>query len=592
MKKLFLLLLASGTALAAAAHCETFFSHAFGNDETLGNPVGKVLWTYEGASDGETMGSNFVVMPDMTLAHNGSTSICFTRVFNSGDRTEWYAPDYVSLRFISGSDAETGNHVTPCVEVIGENGTLTYSFDKAQSNIEAVTTAQSTGVQGNFDTLGKVQTLKIYFDNLADDEILSLEQVQVYSHWYMPKVGKSVRAKSYMYDSAVPGAYFWSDDPAAPIKLDEAGVTYIQAEDYDKSEINGHVAHSPLVAGGGNIYRSLEPSDNSLYIGHQDSGPRYYQWDVNGRRYEPNKGYAIKNCTSQASTWYLYKGEYTDPANKKITMEQAMDGLGTWFEYTVDVLEDCDADLYISAGVHGIPFQTALFYGAEDAPKNVWRKNVDGGYDVIGLNEDYVKKYCFGIRVELDGQPLKSAWNSAPRKMPDDLYDENTKVTLEDLVDIVKNPSKWSTYDDEYVSYSMPIPYVITDHNGTQIPVWDAWVCFYKEDMFRHLVETGEMSEAAAAPYMHGDFCNIHLTKGRHTFKVRSMACLHVIDEMKIKVHDAASVDDIFVSEDDNKIDFTKPCEFFDLQGRKVVNPTSGLFIVRQGNKTAKHFVR
>lgn len=40
------------------------------------------------------------------------------------------------------------------------------------------------------------------------------------------------------------------------------------------------------------------------------------------------------------------------------------------------------------------------------------------------------------------------------------------------------------------------------------------------------------------------------------------------------------------------EIDENQPVEYFDLQGRKVVNPAQGLYILRQGGKTAKKIIR
>ena len=602
MKKLALLLLTAGTALYASAHCESFFSHSFPNDASLGNPNGSVLWTILGAGEGETIESNYVIMPDGTFVHNGNKSICFHRDFTGKDRVDWFSPEFVQLRFISGSDVNPTPHITLSVEVIGENGTITYSFDQPVSDVATVTSAESKNLEGNFETMGNVKALNIYFDGVEDDEMLSMERINVYSHWYMPKVGPKVKARSLMYDPNVKHSYFWTDDTNAPIKLEEQGVTYIQAEDYDRSDINGHVAHTDVIAGGSNVARNFEPSDNNLYIAHHDDGPEYYGWDVNGRRYAgwdlngktnvsmSSLGFAVKNC-NKSTQWYKYNGEYTDPVNKTITLQQAFDNFGVWLEYTVDVQEECDADVYLGMSVHGTPYNVALTYGGENETNCFWNKKVDGGYDVQGLSENYLKKYSFGVKLYLDGVAQKSAWKSAPRTLPDGLFADNSKVTTEDLCNLMKNPSKWTPYDDEDITFIFPIPYDIKDHNGTTIPSYYNWSVFYKEDMFKHLVETGEMTEDAAKPYMHGDFCNIHLTPGKHTFKVQTLGCLIFFDEFKIKAHgNDSSVKDI--EADDNAIDYSKPVEYYDLQGRRVVNPETGLYIVRQGTKTAKRLIR
>ncbi len=591
MKRFFLLLLASGAFMYASAHCESFFQHSFPNDASLGNPNGAVYWTLNGAPEGETMESNYVVMPDGTFQHNGQNSICFNRLFNDKEGINWFAPEFVQLRFISGSDADMDPHITPIVEIVAENGNVVYEFDKPVSDVGTVSLLESKKVTGDFKTMGKVKELNIYFDGVADDEMLSMEKINIYSHWFMPVVSPNKTARSLMYDPAKVHTYFWSDDPEAPIKVDEQGVTYIQAEDYDKSEINGHVAHSDYIAGGSNVYRNFEAADGPLYVGHHDDGPEYYGWDAEGRRYGyQGNGIAVKNC-NKSTQWFKYQGEYTDEANKTLTLQQAFDNFGVWFEYTVDVPEECDVDVYLSMGVHGVPYNVGITYGGENETNCFWNKKEAGGYNVIGLNENYLKKYSFGTKLYLDGVAQKSAWKSAPRNLPEGLFEENSKVTTEDLCALIKNPSKWATYDDDDVNYIFPIPYDIKDHNGTTIPAYYHWYAFYKEDMFKHLVETGEMTPEAAKPYMHGDFCNIHLTAGRHTFKVQTLGCLLFFDEFKIKAHgNGASVDKI--EADSNEIDFSKPVEFYDLQGRKVTNPTSGLFIIRQGNKVAKHFIR
>lgn len=40
------------------------------------------------------------------------------------------------------------------------------------------------------------------------------------------------------------------------------------------------------------------------------------------------------------------------------------------------------------------------------------------------------------------------------------------------------------------------------------------------------------------------------------------------------------------------EIDGNQPVEYFDLQGRKVLNPAKGLYILRQGDKTVKKIIR
>ena len=47
-----------------------------------------------------------------------------------------------------------------------------------------------------------------------------------------------------------------------------------------------------------------------------------------------------------------YGGEYMDETSNLITMEQAIDGFGTWFEYTFEMEEDGYVDISIAATSH------------------------------------------------------------------------------------------------------------------------------------------------------------------------------------------------------------------------------------------------
>ena len=49
--------------------------------------------------------------------------------------------------------------------------------------------------------------------------------------------------------------------------------------------------------------------------------------------------------------------------------------------------------------------------------------------------------------------------------------------------------------------------------------------------------------------------------------------------------HDPAGVNDI-------TFDANAPIEYYDLQGRRVNNPANGLYIMRQGNKVVKSFIK
>lgn len=80
-----------------------------------------------------------------------------------------------------------------------------------------------------------------------------------------------------------------------------------------------------------------------------------------------------------------------------------------------------------------------------------------------------------------------------------------------------------------------------------------------------------------------GDIENVNAATAPFTFKAEDMKPMLYISYAKKDV--GAGVDDIVVDED-------APVEYYNLQGIRVENPTSGLYIKRQGNKTVKVLVR
>ncbi len=57
------------------------------------------------------------------------------------------------------------------------------------------------------------------------------------------------------------------------------------------------------------------------------------------------------------------------------------------------------------------------------------------------------------------------------------------------------------------------------------------------------------------------------------------------IDNIKVYSEDASSIDEI-------GIDMDAPVEYYNMLGVRVENPGNGLYIVKQGNKTAKEIYR
>ena len=63
-----------------------------------------------------------------------------------------------------------------------------------------------------------------------------------------------------------------------------------------------------------------------------------------------------------------------------------------------------------------------------------------------------------------------------------------------------------------------------------------------------------------------------------------SKVCRWFIDNIKVYSEDASSIDEI-------GIDMDAPIEYYNMLGVRVENPGNGLYIVKQGNKTAKKFI-
>lgn len=89
------------------------------------------------------------------------------------------------------------------------------------------------------------------------------------------------------------------------------------------------------------------------------------------------------------------------------------------------------------------------------------------------------------------------------------------------------------------------------------------------------------------------DYKDIECKAGKHTIRVKSMGGSTIFDEIKITAHkerSSSGIENIAT----NRVaeEFSGDVEYFDLQGRKVANPSKGIFIVKRGSVVTKEVIR
>jgi len=335
-------------------------------------------------------------------------------------------------------------------------------------------------------------------------------------------------------------------------------------------------------------------------------------------------GFALCGMAKVNGDWgTIYGGEYIDETSNKITMEQAMDGFGAWFEYTFEMEEDGYVDISIAASTHNATwFQDVMTGGPSKAkPDNGYitkyqKPREEGGYEVEGLDDDFLKLYGFCYVVSFDGEDLLTNWETRPKPSPRNGQIELTTWT---------NPFEWSDNfeidangNQQNSKFLLITPPHATFDGGMQ------WWPLYKDEMIKEMYDMqvgtgvfepdengGDKEVMGESPfkkqcdeqgatyfeenYKHRpDYANVYCTAGKHTIRVKSMGGCTLFDEIRIRAHKEREKDFSGIQRVRNIIETEAdaPAEYFDLQGRRVMNPANGLYIVKRGSKVTKEVIK
>lgn len=307
-----------------------------------------------------------------------------------------------------------------------------------------------------------------------------------------------------------------------------------------------------------------------------------------------------------------YGGEYLDETSNLISFEQALDGFGSWFEYTFEMEEDGYVDISLAVTTHtAMPYQQVLTAGEYRAVTNEYVTNYnkpreEGGYVVEGLDDDFLKLYGFSYLVSVDGEECLTNWDSRP--MPGK---NNGAIELGTW----QNPLKWTNNqeidaDGNAVNskFLLAMPTYAAFDGGAQWwplyrneQIWELYDMKINEgqdneepSQFR--VQCDELGENyfkdnyANRP----DFADIPCKAGKHTIRVRSTGGVTIFDEIRIRAKKEQEYTNSGIKAVRNIIETEAdaPAEYFDLQGRRVMNPANGLYIVKRGEKVTKEVIR
>ena len=571
MKRFTLSAIACILAVCAWAHRDVYFSCPFDNSENLGDKS----WSYEGADymKGE---AEPLLIANGFYEHNGKPSIMIQH--DSRAHGERLMPNLseVQLTIVAGTENGGADHITPMIEVEDEYGDKVY-FDFAPIKDDQTLTQKiiSTGVRGDVKSLGQISFFRIYFDGVDADnfEVIAPYTIVFCSDWIMPTVSSSNVAVTMNYGS----------NPAGD-RIEEKGVTYIQAEDFDEKWINNRVAHSKM--SGTNRYRS-NGEDQNLRIQCSDDGAPVARWAEGFGRVLASHvttavsgGQVIFDFCPSGADWEKYYGKYED-ADGGVTFENAVANWGAWTEYTFDVAEDCELGISLSVAAHRDCYEPQVTDGSK-----AWNAfPEDHGYYLVDEpNNEFFKTYGHKYRVAFDDQMLRTAWSSAPKF---------TGNGAEFLKDIVVNPEKWTNNQDN-VNGEMLNSYLLV---RTPYPFWSrdnerigcGWQPFYISDMIKKSAEEGLISQAVADKHAHADYI-IKVSKGRHTLKVQNLGGINAFDEIRLETKADAGVEGVLADGIEGAFEGTPV--YYDLNGRIVEYPSNGIFIRKSGSKVEKVVLR
>ncbi len=521
------------------------------------------------------------------------------------------------LEFFSGKDADNGD----------AQYTMSFAFEPITLTDE--TQEFEIDFNGNisgdyFEEDGTLKQVNIgyvdfYLDGVATGQFAALQGFGFAQKLPVPKVGFDTQTTRELG--------YWGEQEVLP------GTIFIQAEDFDGYKEGEEPTFAGYCLGVGDPWTDgygypnmpgatshwtkgdmskvrIDAARNKTSVGIFQKNPGDYSSK------NDDLGFALCGMSRVDGGWgTTYGGEYMDETSNLITMEQAIDGFGTWFEYTFEMEEDGYVDISIAATSHAA-FYPGIIQGGTRATGGEYttaynKPREDGGYVVEGLDDDFLKLYGFCYILSFDGKEQLTNWEG--RGMP------NPKTGALDPLAYV-NPFEWtSTQQDDgngnlvnskFLPITPPYPF----HNGGQ-----QWHPLYRSDVLgRMMIETyddgagnqleydfkkkcDELTAENGEDYFEKnfkhrpDYIDIPCSAGKHTIRVQSTGGATVFDEIRITAHKelrnpSSGVENIAAKRVADE--FEGEPEYFDLQGRKVMTPANGLYIVKRGNTVTKEVIR
>ncbi len=525
----------------------------------------------------------------------------------------------------------TSDVITPTMELCSgkthaDGKEMVFTFPEITLTDETQEIAlDMTGVSGDYfnedGTLGteKVAYIDVYLKGVSAGQFVALQQFGFADLLPTPKVGFNTQTTR--------SVAFWGANSAEVLP----GTIFIQAEDFDGCKADGEPTFSPICTSidlqwkDGYGYPTMPKAESHWSKGDMANvridplgGKNPYGWGTGQQRTgddglsSKNDGFALIGMCKMDGEWGTnYGGEYLDETSNKISLEQAMDGFGSWFEYTFEMEEDGYVDISIGACSHHKTWLPQVLAGGCKASNQEGlerggyitkykKSREEGGYEVEGLDDDFLKLYGFCYVMSFDGVDQRTNWPVRP------IGNERTgAITDEQWV----NPLSWknnqeidengNTVNSKFL-FIMPSPPVGADH---------LWWPNYKSDFINHWYTDGP-SEGVNTPFHdqcdelgadyfeenwkdYPDYKDIKCSAGKHTIRVKSMGGSTIFDEIRIRAKKEPSESGIeSIAAKRVAEEFAGEPEYFDLQGRRIAAPSKGIFIVKRGNTVTKEVVR
>ena len=152
--------------------------------------------------------------------------------------------------------------------------------------------------------------------------------------------------------------------------------------------------------------------------------------------------------TSQIMAAWAKTEDLGWPQKEYLTVKEAQDFFGTWYEYTIQVPEDCEADINIA---------TSANFNDSRIIQPAWGVNGAGGKLIQGLSRVvWPVRYAQAYVLELDGKPLKTNQTAYPEYILSEEMLHGTHAAQDEFLaqcatydeffnDIVPNKNRWTS---------------------------------------------------------------------------------------------------------------------------------------------------